>query len=127
MAEVLEHIDNPVSFIKDIATHYRENIGGIIITVPNAFGFIHISQAINNGVESVNNDHRYWFTPYTICKVAHQAELVLDDLIMCIYEGSANMAIVNQDILLNKPILMDTIVLVAHWNDPFMGGGNIER
>jgi len=115
MAEVLEHIDNPVSFLKEIAIHYKDSIRNLIVTVPNAFGFIHMLQAMNNGVESINKDHRYWFTPYTLCKVAHQAGLVLDDLIMCIYEGSADMAIQFHDQLLIKPILLDTIVLVAHW------------
>ena len=115
MAEMLEHIDNPVSFLQSIAENYKPNIKNLIITVPNAFGLIHFGNVLNNGIESINNDHRYWFTPYTLCKIAHQAGLVIDDLIMCSYEGSAGIIQSNKALLLDKPALLDTIVLVAHW------------
>ena len=115
MAEVLEHINDPVSFIKQIGTHYRKNINSIIITVPNAFGYIHFLQAFNNGRESVNSDHRYWFSPYTLCKVAHEAGLIIDDLIMCCYENSEQIVMRNPELFKEKPILLDTILLVAHW------------
>ena len=115
MAEVLEHIDNPVAFLKDIATLYKSNIHSVIITVPNALGYISVVEALNNGRESINNDHRYWFTPFTLCKVAYQAGLILDELIMCVYENSSQAAHANRTLLKNKPLLMDTILLVAHW------------
>jgi len=115
MAEMLEHIDNPVSFLRSISQNYRKNIGNLIITVPNAFGLIHMNIARNHGIESINNDHRYWFTPYTICKVAHQAGLVIDELIMCASEYSVDVMQANRRLLLEKPVLLDTIVLVAHW------------
>lgn len=115
MAEVLEHINDPVAFIKQIGTNYRKNIKNVIITVPNAFGYIHLLQALTNGRESVNSDHRYWFSPYTLCKVAHEAGLVIDDLIMCCYENSEQFSMTNPQLFKEKPILLDTILLVAHW------------
>jgi len=115
MAEMLEHIDNPVSFLQSIAQNYKKHIDSIIITVPNAFGLAHMNIAHNHGIESINNDHRYWFTPYTICKVAHQAGLVIDDLIMCASEYTVDVMNANRGLLLEKPILLDTIVLTAHW------------
>ena len=115
IAEVLEHIDNPVLFLQDIALYYKGSIDRLIITVPNAFGLINVSQALKNGVESINSDHRYWFTPYTICQVARQAGLVLDELVMCVYENSAKMIDSNYELLLDKPLLMDAVLLVAHW------------
>lgn len=117
MAEVLEHIDNPVEFLKKIASNYKSNIDKIIITVPNVLGFIHMSNAINFGTETVNSDHRYWFTPYTLWKVIHQAGFVVDDIKMCLYEKSAG--ILNENVipqLLEKPILLDTIVAVCHYD-----------
>ena len=42
MAEMLEHVDDPVAFLKSIAKEYKNNIERIIITVPNAFGLIHL-------------------------------------------------------------------------------------
>lgn len=62
MAEVLEHIGDPVSFLKEIKNNYKDYIHGVIITVPNVFGLIHLSPALNTGTESINSDHRYWFT-----------------------------------------------------------------
>jgi len=118
MAEVLEHIDDPVSFLKDIALNYRENIDTVIITVPNVFGLNHVSNAITHGIEAVNSDHRYWFTPYTLCKVVHEAGWILDDLIMCMYEYSMGAMEPHYDMLISKPVLMDTIVLVASMKNP---------
>lgn len=115
MAEVLEHINNPVSFLLDIKNNYGKNIKGVIITVPNAFGWIHMNSVIYHGIESINSDHRFWFTPYTLCKVAHEAGLILDDLIMCIYENSIPAIGNNEQQLKQKPILQDTILLKAHW------------
>jgi hypothetical protein len=113
MAEVLEHIDNPVWFLKQIIQNYRKNIGNIIITVPNALGIYAVNNATNLGRESVNIDHRYWFTPYTICNVAHKAGLVPTELHMCLYENSAGYLENNEALLKSKPLLLDTIVLVC--------------
>jgi 2-polyprenyl-3-methyl-5-hydroxy-6-metoxy-1,4-benzoquinol methylase len=114
LADILEHIDDPVSFLKAIAVHYKNNIGGVIITAPNAFGLIHMSAALGDGIESVNRDHRYWFTPYTLCKVAYRAGLIPDNIIMCANEY-AEISEAFREVLLDKPILMDTIILEAHW------------
>jgi len=116
MAEVLEHINDPVDFLKCIAKEYRNNIMNIIITVPNAFGLIHMNHALINGCESINTDHRYWFTPYTICKIVHEAGLIIDDLIMCLYEMSQSILNEYSSVIKAKPVLLDTIVLTAHWN-----------
>jgi hypothetical protein len=115
MAEMLEHIDNPVSFLQSISHNYAKYIRSLIITVPNAFGLAHMEKALNHGIESINNDHRYWFTPYTICKVAHQAGLVIDELIMCVSEYTVDIMKASRKLLLEKPVLLDTVVLVAHW------------
>jgi 2-polyprenyl-3-methyl-5-hydroxy-6-metoxy-1,4-benzoquinol methylase len=67
LGEILEHIPNPVEFLNLIAKKFV-NAKEIIVTVPNAFStknFYNIKQ----GVEEINTDHKYWFTPYTIAKV----------------------------------------------------------
>lgn len=115
MAEVLEHINDPVAFLKAIKNNYKNNIRGIIITVPNAFGLIHLSYPLNQGTESINSDYRYWFTPYTLCKVVYEAGFIIDDLIMCLYENSISMLDGNEKRLKEQPILLDEIVLKAHW------------
>ncbi|MDD3223522.1 MAG: methyltransferase domain-containing protein [Clostridium sp.] len=115
ISEMLEHIDDPVKFLKKIVTNYKSSIDKIIITVPNVFGLINMSNVINFGTEMVDSDHRYCFTPYTLWKVIHQAGLVVDDIKMCLYENS--IGILNENVipqLLEKPILLDTIVAVCH-------------
>lgn len=75
LGEVLEHIDNPVDFLSKLKTNYSSVAKQIIITVPhiitrNAF------KNIKKGIECINTDHRYWFTPFTIMKVAAMSGLV---------------------------------------------------
>lgn len=70
--EMLEHVDNPVDFLKHISDNYSDLINKIIITVPNAFSYENFKAAWNN-MEIINSDHRYSFTPYTISKVLTRA------------------------------------------------------
>jgi len=113
LGEMLEHVENPVDFLKKIILNYKEYIDKFVITVPNAFGLPFLSNALNNGREEVNSDHKYWFTPYTIAKVVHQAGMKIDDLQMCIYETSKEICYNNYSMLKSKPILLDTIAVVC--------------
>lgn len=72
VGEVLEHIDNPVAFLTTLREHYRDCIKQIIITVPNAYDRTRMNLA-TNGIEYINTDHRFWFTPFTLMKVATMA------------------------------------------------------
>ncbi|MCQ2517888.1 MAG: class I SAM-dependent methyltransferase [Lachnospiraceae bacterium] len=64
LGEIVEHVDNPTDFLRRM----KENLAGhgftgvFLITVPNAFRMLRI-QGYMDGVEMVNSDHRYWFTP----------------------------------------------------------------
>ncbi len=66
--EIIEHLDDPVSFLKVFKAKYGENVSRFIITVPSIYNK---RQYINmkNYREVINSDHRFWFTPYTISKV----------------------------------------------------------
>lgn len=68
LGEVVEHIDNPIEFLTAIHNLYKTNIKKVIITVPNAFALKNFKHA-KKGQERINSDHRYWFTPFTICKL----------------------------------------------------------
>ena len=114
MADVLEHIGNPVQFLKKIGECYGRNIGGVIITVPNVLSYP-IYEASVNGREVVNYDHCYWFSPYTLCKVVHTAGLVIDDIYMCSYENPTQNIRQNMDLFKQRPILLNTIALTAHY------------
>jgi hypothetical protein len=78
--EIIEHLDNPVNFLKI----FKERYGGItekfIVTVP---GIYNRSQFRNmmNFREVINSDHRFWFTPYTISKILVSAGYCPDNII----------------------------------------------
>jgi len=66
--ELIEHVDNPVSFLSAIKDKYAPYIKNIIVTVPNSLNFGYIKKAFQTR-ESINTDHRYSFTPYNISKI----------------------------------------------------------
>lgn len=70
--EILEHVDDPVVFLRSVFSKYRDCIGQVVITVPNAFAWRNFQLAAQ-GAEQINTDHRYWFTPYTLAKVMVRA------------------------------------------------------
>jgi hypothetical protein len=84
LGEVLEHIDNPVKFLTVLDDKINSIASAVIITVPNAWQYLNWKKALK-GIEVINSDHRYWFTPYTICKVATCAGLSLQSLTLCEY------------------------------------------
>jgi glycosyltransferase involved in cell wall biosynthesis/2-polyprenyl-3-methyl-5-hydroxy-6-metoxy-1,4-benzoquinol methylase len=112
-AEVLEHIDNPVEFLRNIKNNYQDNISHCVITVPNAFGLPFVNNAILRGEERVNPDHKYWFTPYTLWKVINEAGLEVEMIDTCAYENSYNYLMKNIELVLAKPILQDTIIAIC--------------
>ena len=79
LGELLEHIDNPVSYLGEIREKYQRVIDKIIITVPNVLTEQSFAAA-RRSTELINSDHRYWFSPYTIAKVMLQAGIELDEI-----------------------------------------------
>lgn len=78
LGEILEHISDPVAFLSKIKSKFK-NSKYIIITVPNAFSSKNFYN-IKRGIEEINTDHKYWFTPYTIAKVATDAGFKFESL-----------------------------------------------
>lgn len=112
--EILEHVDNPVAFLKKFSSDYKSNIGKIILTVPNAFRIGNIIAAIRNK-ELINSDHRYWFSPYTIWKVTHQAGLRVEIIQLCKFSSSSGVKGKIKDLLLKYcPLLAEDIVVVCY-------------
>ena len=79
--EILEHIDDPVAFLKAIREQHGGRIGKIAISVPNGFALANFIGAL--GRETINSDHRYWFTPYTLAKVLVRAGLTPEWFTFC--------------------------------------------
>ncbi len=120
LGEVLEHVDNPVDFITKLRIKYKDKIKGLIITVPNAFRKKNFYNALRN-IEKINSDHRYWFSPYTITKVLHQAGCSVEKMYMCAGRDKSQLNIKKRIerffSLENKfPMLRDTIVVFTHFN-----------
>lgn len=82
MGEILEHVDNPCAFLIAIRERYSRCINRMIITVPNAFSWQNISYTFSCE-ECINTDHRYWFTPYTLGKIATQAGMEIEQFRFC--------------------------------------------
>lgn len=77
LGEVLEHINNPVLFLEKIRQNLMNTSTELIITVPNAWELTNIIWLKKN-TEFINSDHRFWFTPYTLAKVASEAGLLCE-------------------------------------------------
>ena len=109
--EIVEHLDNPVEFLKVLNEHYKNLIDKVIITVPNAFRVNNVKFSIE-GKEGINTDHRYWFTPYTICKVVHRAGFKIEELL---YTGNRAISINNRIYPLENSVVSDDLILIAEF------------
>jgi hypothetical protein len=65
--EILEHITNHQQFLQNVHTLSSSNTS-LVLTGPNAFHFANFINALR-GFESVNSDHKYWFTFYTLSRM----------------------------------------------------------
>ena len=62
LGDVIEHVGDPVSFLRSMR---RYRFKQLLVATPNAFRWRNCLP----GGELINTDHRFWFTPYTLCKV----------------------------------------------------------
>lgn len=69
--DVIEHIGNPVAFLQAIREKLT-NVDKVILTTPNALRLNNFQFSLKN-IECINTDHRFWFTPYTLSKIAIDA------------------------------------------------------
>ncbi len=78
--ETLEHIPNPVQFLK--ALNQYSTIDKLIISVPNILYYGTAKRAYSY-TELVNSDHKYAFTPYNLCKTVATAGLYPEEITYC--------------------------------------------
>lgn len=109
--EVLEHIGNPVEFLENIRNKYSPVTDRIIITVPNAWSYTSIRFALRNQ-ELINTDHRFWFTPYTLAKVATDAGIQVEGFEMCVDEYPMPFSL-KYWLVRNRPNLRNRIVMIG--------------
>lgn len=68
LLDVLEHIENPGIFLKELHKKFYGIAKNVILSVPNAFCLNNVFN-IFKCEELINTDHKFWFTPYTLCKL----------------------------------------------------------
>lgn len=112
--EVLEHIDDPVQFLRAIKEKYGPCTDRIIITVPNAMSYTNFRFALRN-IEMINTDHRYWFSPFTLMKVAMQAGIEVEGFEMCVDEKPSVFSL-KYWLIHNRPHFRNRVVLIGKLN-----------
>ena len=112
LAEVLEHIGNPVQFLSRLVERFGNNCDEFVITVPNGFAE-EIVRAARNGQELINSDHRFWFTPYTIAKVCIDAGLEPIDITLCRNGVIKRRSVLKNRRLSKHPFMRNNIIVRA--------------
>ncbi len=76
LADVIEHVGDVVAFLQSMR---RYRCARLVVATPNAF---RLRNFLSSG-EVINTDHRYWFSPYTLCKVLADAGYRAERVELC--------------------------------------------
>lgn len=109
--EVLEHIGDPVEFLKAIKFKYGPITERIIITVPNALSYSNFRRALRD-VEMINTDHRFWFSGYTLAKVATDAGIEVEGFDFCV-DTMPSVLSLKYFLVKRRPNFWDRVLLVG--------------
>lgn len=108
LGEILEHIANPVLFLSTLRSRYADCIKHLVITVPNAFALGNVRNTFMR-FEGINSDHKYWFTPFTLMKVATEAGITIEEIYLC--ERDSHMGFLKLAMVKTFPMLFNTVLL----------------
>ncbi len=112
--EVLEHIDDPSGFLRNIAMHFSQFFEKIVITVPNGISQDNLKLA-KKGYEVINSDHRFWFSPFTLAKTVNSAGIEVEKMLMCRH-GTINWRALRRNRFFKKhPLLRNDILCIARF------------
>jgi 2-polyprenyl-3-methyl-5-hydroxy-6-metoxy-1,4-benzoquinol methylase len=78
MADVIEHVDDPVGFLKFYA-EFLNSTGIMLISTPNANRAVNFFSILAFDNYSVNDEHTCWFCPKTLQEVVLRAGLQLKE------------------------------------------------
>jgi hypothetical protein len=110
--EVLEHMDEPSGFLRAVGEKYGGTFSKIIITVPNGISQDNWKFA-RKGMEVINSDHCFWFTPYTLAKTVINAGLSVEEIRMCRH-GTINWrSFLKKRFFKKYPLLRNDILCIA--------------
>ncbi len=108
--DVIEHIGNPVAFLSVIRERFKNNVDEMILTTPNAFRLNNFINSFKN-IENINTDHRFWFTPYTLSKIAMDAGFKINSLRLGEHSFLSRRQIIRKFIISKYPLFRDTLIL----------------
>jgi len=75
MSDVIEHVDNPVDFIR-FYIRFASEEGLLLITTPNATRLRTFVEILTTTTYSMNLEHTCWFCPKTMLEVIGRANMV---------------------------------------------------
>ncbi len=106
LADVIEHVGDVVSFLKSMRRYrFRE----LIVATPNLF---RLRNLFSSG-EWVNTDHRYWFSPFTLCKVLVDAGYAPQKVELCHSDYVSARGALLARVLNHLPKFRDTLIVSA--------------
>jgi 2-polyprenyl-3-methyl-5-hydroxy-6-metoxy-1,4-benzoquinol methylase len=73
--DVIEHVNNPIEFLKDYTKFLKED-GKIIITTPNSNRAINFVNIFFKNDYSLNYEHTFWFCPKTFLEVVDRVDVL---------------------------------------------------
>ncbi|MEM3394008.1 MAG: class I SAM-dependent methyltransferase [Candidatus Methanomethylicia archaeon] len=88
LGDVLEHLANPGTALKNIKKLMRKNTR-LIVTVPNNFSYINI-KAFLTGIEKVHPDHKFWPSVKTMCRLFDSIGFKIDKFFYCFWGSKKN-------------------------------------
>lgn len=112
IGELLEHVDNPVSFLKQVSAFLENRFSEIVVTGPNALRWNNTKNSFQQK-EVINSDHRFWFTPYTLAKLIVLADLTPLNFWFCMTGGINRRNYFYSWFLKRYPAFQDTIIISA--------------
>ncbi len=74
MADVIEHVNDPVEFIRFYSKHLKEN-GLLLITTPNATRIRTFFEILFTTTYSINLEHTFWLCPKSFLEVISRANI----------------------------------------------------
>ena len=106
LADVIEHVGDVVGFLKSMQ---RYRFKQLVVATPNAF---RLRNFISGG-ELINTDHRYWFSPYTLCKVLADAGYEPQRVELCHSDHVSTKGWLFARVLDFAPKYRDTLIVAA--------------
>jgi hypothetical protein len=84
-------------------------VSRLIVTVPNAT-ILHQMLNVRKGIELINTDHRYWFTPFTLGKVGTRAGFKIEEFGYC--QNYMPGTFFKNMLVKRYPMLRDSVVMI---------------